>query len=92
MFTRKPKEKDNLDVAIDLLISRMDIANPDETARLVDQVTKLVKCKETLDPKRISPDTILLVAGNLVGILLILNYEKAGVITTRALNFVMKLR
>jgi len=92
MFAVKPREKENLDIAIDLLISRMSVADPDETARLVDQVSKLVKCKEALTPKPISRDTILLVAGNLVGILLILNYEKAGVVTSRALNFVMKLR
>jgi hypothetical protein len=40
----------------------------------------------------VSPDTIAVVAGNLLGIILILGYEKADVITTKALGFVLKGR
>jgi len=41
---------------------------------------------------KISPDTLLVVAGNLLGILLILNFEKVGILNTKALNFVLKGR
>lgn len=93
MFTRTPPPEDeNLDKAIAMLVERMSEADNDETARLTDQIVKLYKAKEIFAPKQVSRDTLVLVAGNLVGIVLILGYERAGVITSRALNFVMKLR
>lgn len=51
-----------------------------------------LKTRELLNPRRVSPDTLILVAGNLIGIVIILGYEKANIITSRAMNFVMKLR
>lgn len=48
---------------------------------------------EPPEPKKtVSPDTILLVAGNLLGILAVLNYERLHVVTSKALGFVMKPR
>ena len=41
---------------------------------------------------KISPDTLLVVGGNLVGILLILNFEKMDIIRTKAISFVLKGR
>lgn len=41
---------------------------------------------------KISPDTLLVVAGNLAGILLILKFEKLDVIATKAIGFVLKGR
>lgn len=41
---------------------------------------------------KISPDTVLVVAGNLLGILLILTYEKTDFITSKAINFILKGR
>jgi hypothetical protein len=41
---------------------------------------------------KISPDTVVIVASNLLGILLILNFEKLDVISTKALGFVMRGR
>lgn len=41
---------------------------------------------------KVSPDTLLVVAGNLLGIVLILTYEKGNIITTKAINFILKGR
>ena len=41
---------------------------------------------------KISPDTVIMVAGNLTGILLILNFEKVGVVTSKAMGLLIKLR
>ena len=38
---------------------------------------------------KISPDTLLVVLGNLAGILLILKFEKLDVIATKAIGFVL---
>lgn len=91
MFSRK-SEPTLLEQNIDALLKQMlEEPDADEKAKLLDQVTKLSKLKE-YDRKRVSPDTLVLVAGNLAGIILILSYEKANVLTSRALGFVMKLR
>lgn len=40
----------------------------------------------------VSPDTLLVVGGNLVGILLILNFEKLDIVRSKAIGFVLKGR
>ena len=50
------------------------------------------KKREASRKDRFSPDTLLMVGGNLAGILLILNFEKLNVVTSKALSFVIKLR
>lgn len=42
--------------------------------------------------QKVSPDVLATVGGNLAGILLILNYERVGIVTSKALGFVQKLR
>lgn len=48
---------------------------------------------EMLKPSwKFTPDTLLVVGGNLIGILLILNFEKMDIIRSKALGFVLKGR
>jgi len=42
--------------------------------------------------QKVSPDTLLVVGANLLGILFILNYEKGDTIVSKAMNFVIKGR
>lgn len=58
----------------------------------LDRVKELYKLKEQDAPKRVSPDTLATVLGNLAGIVLILNYEQAHVVTSKAISFVLKPR
>lgn len=39
-----------------------------------------------------SMDAILTVGANILGILMVLNYEKANIVTTKAIGFIMKGR
>lgn len=39
-----------------------------------------------------SPDTLLIVGANLLGILLILNYEKLDIVSSKAVSFILKAR
>jgi len=91
---RTPKAPSKLQVAIDTLLDRIATEEYDfeETSKIVDQVTKLMKLKESNTPKRPSPDTMILVLGNLLGIVIIIGHERANVITTKALGFVMRLK
>lgn len=83
-----------LDETIDAALAQLKgiEVGSDEYNRKMDQITKLYTLKEKNSPKRVSPDTLILVAGNLAGIVLILGYERAHVVTSKALGFVLKSR
>lgn len=95
MFTQKSKNEDSkLEKAIAELHHEMNSVTGDseEYAKMVDQLTKLYSIREQSAPKKVSPDTLLLVGGNLAGIAMIVGHERAGIVTSKALSFVMKLR
>lgn len=59
----------------------------------VNNLSELVKSKtELTKSKRIDVNTLLVVGGNLLGILFILGYEKADIVTSKALGFVLRGR
>ena len=94
MFTLKTKdETTQLQLVIDALLIEMQTINADsdEYPKMVDTLTQLYKLKEQDAPKRISPETWATIGGNLAAILLILNFERAGIITSKALGFVPKI-
>jgi hypothetical protein len=95
MFNVKPNREDSaLQIEIDALLNDMAAINrsSEEYAAMVDLLTKLYALKEDKSKRRPSPDTLAVVAGNLAGILMIVGHEKAHVVTSKALNFVMKAR
>jgi hypothetical protein len=95
MFHLKTQtEKTGLDEAIDSALTDLQgfTAETEEYARTVDQLTKLYAIKDQERPKSVSPDTLAIVAGNLLGIVVIVGHERANVVTSKALNFVLKLR
>lgn len=47
--------------------------------------------KASQKPKSVSPDTWVTTFGSLAGIILVINHERANVITTKAIGFVKKL-
>lgn len=85
---------DNLQKAIDELLSEMETYQGDspEYDRLTDQLTKLYSIKNRSDSNGISKDVLVNVGGQLLGIAMIVNFEKAGVVTSKALQFVTKLK
>lgn len=92
MFEAKKSEEDSgLKTAIETVYSEMagDQSSSDEYAKSVNQLVKLYSLKEA--PKRVSPDTLAMVLGNLLGIILIVGHERAHIVTSKALNFVMKV-
>ena len=59
----------------------------EETLLKIERLHKL-RDREQKSGIRVSPDTLILVLGNLVGIVLIMNYEKLDVISTKAISFI----
>jgi hypothetical protein len=95
VFTKKDK-RTNLEKEIDSVLEYIESMTPgsDEYSKIVVNLEKLYKAREGLKSgqRRISPDTVAIIVGNLLGIALILGYEKADIITTKALGFVLKGR
>ena len=56
----------------------------------LDKIKELHKLlsEEKKTGVRVTPDTVLLILGNLAGILLIMNYEKLDVMSTKAFSFI----
>jgi len=95
MFIVKQKtERSGLDKAIDNVLSEMQgfTVDSDEYAKMTDQLVKLYAIKNAECSERVSRDTLLIVAGNIFGIALIIGYERSNILTSKALNFLVKLR
>lgn len=95
MFRREtPNEDAKLLMAIDELLSKMLTINPlsDDYAKCIEQLTRLYALKEDNSKKRVSADTLAVVLGNLAGIVLIVGHERAHVVTSKAIGFVLKAR
>lgn len=92
MQFKKQKNPTGLESAIAEVLSEMQgfTSDSDEYAVMIDQLVKLHAMKEAEKPPKVSKDTVLVVASNLVGIVLILSYEKTNIITTKALQFLLK--
>lgn len=97
MFTNHKAEQTDLDHAIAKVFSDMKvIGSADEKFNTcMEHLERLYKLKEidnNVAPKKLSPDTIAIVVGNLAGILMIIGHERANVLTSKALNFVLRAR
>lgn len=90
----KRDKRTNLEKEIDTLLDRMNKMDPtsDDYAKLVKHLDILAQAKAKEKSTCVSPDTIAIIVGNLVGILLIIGYEKANVISSKALGFVLRGR
>jgi hypothetical protein len=94
MFAKSDIEV-KLDAEITVLLAKLE-SIPDkkstEYAQIVERLSELHKLRPERS-KHVSPDTILIVAANIFGILWLARYERDNVIKSRnALGLVMKPR
>jgi phage gp29-like protein len=71
---------------------RAEMVHGEEYAKALTRVERLYELLDKEKPKTFSKDTILTVAANLIGIILILKHENVNVITSKALGFVLRPR
>ncbi len=92
MFLKSPAEKTGLEEAIDKVLTEMKTfsAEDDDYAKMTVQLETLYKLKEIDKPERVSRDTLALIAGNIAGIILIVGYERANIVTSKALSLLLK--
>jgi len=96
MFKSKtPKPKTGLEEAIDRLHDDLKTVDPDtkQYAKMTKNLTALYKLRadDKSDAWPVSPDTVAIIAANLLGIAIIVGYEQKHVITSKAMTFVQKL-
>lgn len=91
MFTKK---EDKLQNRIDELLDEMHMTPGEspEYARMADQLIKLYEAQTKTKSRAISTEALIGVAGNLAGILIIVNHERAHVITSKAFGLLSKIR
>lgn len=95
MFIKQPPmEKSLLDEAIDDIFREMTVMNADskEYSRMVKQLEKLYALRDGNKSDSVSKDTIALITANLLGIGIIVGYERMNVVTSKALMFLFKLK
>jgi hypothetical protein len=91
----KNANKKSLQLAIDRLHEEMAKVSPtsDEYAKMAERLDELYKITTYKQGGWSScTDQIVGVAGSLIGIGAIMSFERANVITTKAMNFVFKPR
>jgi hypothetical protein len=79
-----------LDEPIGNILTRMNEAGMDgqKYNECVDRLDRLMEMKADERRSRIDPNTVIIVLGNLLGILVIVAYEQKHVMVSRALGFV----
>lgn len=97
MLSKKPAEKSELDKLIDELTSHLRTldatADSDEFNDVQKKLSKLHKLrKATPSQPRVSPDTIAVVAGNILTTLVVVKYERMHVLGSQALKYLTPTR
>jgi len=88
------KNEPALNLAIEKLtqeLLRMDSDDSKYSSKLA-LLERLIKIRDSKAKWRVSPDTVLIVVGNLLGILLIVAYEQRNVIRSEAKSFILRPR
>ena len=94
MFWTKKDKRTALEKEIDNLAEEMRSVDPssERYETMAKNLETLSKAKSYEKSKKVSPDTIAVVAANLIGIGLILFHEQAHIVTSKALGFVLRGR
>lgn len=96
MLSRFVKKKPSiLDEPIEKVLTGMNTYDPSdpEYQVLMDHLERLTRLKEVENSRfRVTPDTMAIVAGNLMGILIIVAYEQRHVMVSKGLGFILKPR
>lgn len=92
MFSKKAES--DLDRQIDRALHDMSNHNIGTEKYLVSlrMATELIKLKKEHKSSTVSKDTIAVVAGNLVGIFMVIKHESVNVITSKAMSLLLRPR
>ena len=96
---KQQEEPTNLDTIIDELVREMENISPNtpEFPKLLVYLERLENLRIAKKTKThtwggVSPDTLAIVGGNLLGILLIVGYEQKHVVASKGLALLLKTK
>lgn len=91
LFNKQPKR--SVDDAIDQILEAMENATPgtEHYTHLAEQLNQLKEANTKKKATFITGDSVLQTAGYLGGVLLIVNKENVGVVTSKALSLLPKI-
>jgi len=94
MFKSTAHNKEGLEEAINTVLKEMSSVGADspQYEKLVEQLDKLYKIRDTQLPDRVSMDTLAAVLGNLAGLVLVLKHEQVAIITSKAFGMIGRIR
>jgi hypothetical protein len=86
------KKPSILDEPIDNILEEMRMHDPEtkEYETALRHLERLIKLDRDKKSTKVSPDTIALVIGNLLGILVIVAYEQKHIMGSKGLGFILK--
>lgn len=92
MFNKVPESQIVLEEQLSRALHDLENYAPtsDDFKQTLKVVSKLHEMKEKSKSSSVSKDTLAIVGTNLLGILLIIRHEHVNVITSRAMNMVLK--
>ena len=90
----KPKHQRMLESELDRALIRLktEMLTTEDYTTMLSLVERLHKMLDEENPDVVNKNTLLVVGGNLLGIILILKHEYLNVITSKALSFVIRAR
>lgn len=91
MFQPKPKSRLQIEIDRNVLALNDHLPGTEEYGIVVERLSKLHKIQSDNTREKVSPNIALSTAANLFGILMIIQHEHMGVITSKALAFVKKV-
>lgn len=89
----RPKGLNAIDDEIARLAKELsEIQDPTDERykKISDSLFVLCSAREKKNDRALSSETLANIFGNIVGILLVLNFERTGVITSKAISFLWK--
>ena len=84
--------KSIFDKPIENVMNELDRKDPgtDDYDKLLHRAARLTKLRERERSNRVNPETAWMVAGNIIGILVIVAYEQKHVMASRGMNFILR--
>ena len=94
LLITKNDKRTALDKEIDSVLEEMSLLKPDskEYTAMVNNLEKLYKAKPVKGERKVPWDVIVSGAFSILGILLITNFEKTDVVTSKAFGWIHKGR
>ena len=89
------KKMTHFDRTIDSVLDQLESFNAEDSEfkTIAENLATLCKAKAAIEPdQRLQKGTVLTVGANILGLLMILDFERGGVITSKALSMLPKIR